>query len=170
MTQLRARRTRLRILRAIAERNGVAGFSHIKDSTGLSTGSIYYHIEHMSSYVTKDSKHYTITEEGLHFLQEADPKYDGIAPGKKEEQAQREESGRSEETVRNARYTEERHYVFVVMIVAAIALMVVRSLGGWQILPIFAGINPGAVMLLATIAAFLASFVILGRQSYPIIS
>ena len=100
-TQLRARRTRVKILRAIADKNGVAGFSDIKVSTGLSTGSIYYHLDRMGTYVTKDSKHYMITEEGLQFLREVDAKYSGlIAP--KREQAQ-PDFDRSEETVRQAR-------------------------------------------------------------------
>jgi predicted transcriptional regulator len=78
-TQLRARRTRIKILRAIADRNGVAGFSDIKFSTGLSTGSIYYHLERMGNYVTKDSKHYIITEEGLQLLRDVDSKYVSVA-------------------------------------------------------------------------------------------
>jgi len=101
-TQLRARRTRVKILRAIADKNGVAGFSDIKVSTGLSTGSIYYHLDRMGTYVTKDSKHYLITEEGLQFLREADAKYSGLIPPKREEQAQ-PDFDRSEETVRQAR-------------------------------------------------------------------
>ena len=67
-TQLRARRTRMKILKAIADRNGSAGFSEIKDATDLSTGSIYYHLERMVVYVTKRSKHYHITKEGLQLL------------------------------------------------------------------------------------------------------
>ena len=67
-TQLRARRTRMKILKAIADRNGSAGFSEIKDATDLSTGSIYYHLEQMVVYVTKRSKHYHITKEGLQLL------------------------------------------------------------------------------------------------------
>jgi DNA-binding transcriptional ArsR family regulator len=73
-TQLRARRTRVKILRAIADKNGSACFSEIRNATGLSTGSIYYHLERMGSYVNKDSKHYTITEEGLRMLRELDSK------------------------------------------------------------------------------------------------
>lgn len=67
-TQLRARRTRMKILKAIADRNGSAGFSEIKDATDLSTGSIYYHLERMVVYITKRSKHYHITKEGLQLL------------------------------------------------------------------------------------------------------
>ena len=67
-TQLRARRTRMKILKAIADRNGSAGFSEIRDATDLSTGSIYYHLERMVLYVTKRSKHYHITKEGLQLL------------------------------------------------------------------------------------------------------
>ena len=77
-TQLRARRTRIKILKAIADSNGVAGFSDIKLSTGLSTGSIYYHLERMGNYVTKNSRYYMITEEGLQLLREVDPKYTGV--------------------------------------------------------------------------------------------
>ncbi|HMH09701.1 MAG TPA: winged helix-turn-helix domain-containing protein, partial [Candidatus Nitrosopolaris rasttigaisensis] len=73
-TQLRARRTRIKILRAIADKNGSACFSEIRNATGLSTGSIYYHLERMGNYVNKDSKHYTITEEGLQMLRELDSK------------------------------------------------------------------------------------------------
>jgi DNA-binding transcriptional ArsR family regulator len=73
-TQLRARRTRIKILRAIADKNGSACFSEIRNATGLSTGSIYYHLERMTSYVNKHAKHYTITEEGLRMLHEFDSK------------------------------------------------------------------------------------------------
>ncbi|HXG06816.1 MAG TPA: hypothetical protein VNI77_05770, partial [Nitrososphaera sp.] len=116
-TQLRARRTRIKILRAIAEKNGLAGFSDIKSSTGLSTGSIYYHLERMSNYVTKDSKHYIITEEGLKFLREADPKYAGISPPlppKKEQQTTTKAAtqDRPEEPVRQARHFGARRLVF----------------------------------------------------------
>jgi predicted transcriptional regulator len=79
-TQLRARRTRIKILRAIAQKRGAARFSDIKNSTGLSTGSIYYHLERMADYVTKDSKEYTLTEQGLRFLQEIDHNYMDIHP------------------------------------------------------------------------------------------
>jgi DNA-binding PadR family transcriptional regulator len=80
-TQLRARRTRIKILRAIAERNGSAGFSDIRNATGLSTGSIYYHLERMENYVVKDSKHYTITNEGLQLLREIDEKSSSLRSG-----------------------------------------------------------------------------------------
>ncbi len=67
-TQLRARRTRIKILRAIAEKDGVAGFSEIRNSTKLSTGSIYYHLERMKNYVIKRSKNYILTPAGLDLL------------------------------------------------------------------------------------------------------
>jgi predicted transcriptional regulator len=79
-TQLRARRTRIKILRAIAGRNGSAGFSDIRNATGLSTGSIYYHLERMENYVIKDSKHYSITHEGLQLLREIDEKSSSLTP------------------------------------------------------------------------------------------
>jgi predicted transcriptional regulator len=74
-TQLRARRTRIKILRAIAEKRGAARFSDIRNSTGLSTGSIYYHLERMADYVGKNSKQYTLTDQGFQFLQEIDHSY-----------------------------------------------------------------------------------------------
>ena len=73
-TQLRARRTRIKILRAIADKNGSACFTEIRDATGLSTGSIYYHLERMGTYINKNSKHYIITEDGLQMLREHDGK------------------------------------------------------------------------------------------------
>lgn len=167
-TQLRARRTRIKILRAIADRNGVAGFSDIKVSTGLSTGSIYYHLERMGSYVTKDSKHYMITEEGLQFLRDSDPKYSGLAPPRKEEQAQ-PESGRSEETLRQSRHLAARHYAFAGIIAAVIAFSAAGVLTGWQVLAAFADINAGVFASVTVAAALLGSLVMLGRRSYPII-
>ena len=73
-TQLRARRTRIKILRAIADRNGSAGFSDIQNATALSTGSIYYHIERMRDYINKNAKNYSITKKGLQLLVEIDTK------------------------------------------------------------------------------------------------
>ena len=73
-TQLRARRTRIKILRAIADRNGSAGFSDIQNATALSTGSIYYHIERMREYIKKNAKNYSITKKGLQLLVEIDSK------------------------------------------------------------------------------------------------
>ena len=73
-TQLRARRTRIKILRAIADRNGSAGFSDIQNATALSTGSIYYHIERMKDYIKKNAKNYSITKKGLQLLVEIDSK------------------------------------------------------------------------------------------------
>ncbi len=69
-TQLRARRTRIKILRAITEKNGSASFSEIRDATGLSTGSIYYHLQRMSNYINKDSRHYIITKEGMQMFRQ----------------------------------------------------------------------------------------------------
>lgn len=171
-TQLRARRTRIKILRAIADRNGVAGFSDIKVSTGLSTGSIYYHLERMGNYVTKDSKHYMITEEGLQFLREADPKYSGLAPPKKEEQVQQpEDSSRSEEMVRQTRHGMRQYYVVAGIIMASIFAFAAAAgvLGGWQVLAVFAGVNTGVAASVIIAVALLVSFVMLGRRAYPII-
>ena len=73
-TKLRARRTRIKILRAIADRNGSAGFSDIQNATALSTGSIYYHIERMKDYIKKNAKNYSITKKGIQLLVEIDSK------------------------------------------------------------------------------------------------
>ena len=62
-------------MRAIAEKKGAARFSDIRNTTGLSTGSIYYHLERMAEYVGKNSKEYTLTDQGLRFLQEIDHGY-----------------------------------------------------------------------------------------------
>ena len=168
-TQLRARRTRIKILRAIADRNGMAGFSDIKVSTGLSTGSIYYHIERMGGYINKDSKHYMITEEGLQFLRESDPKYSGLTPPRKEEQVQEKDSGRPEEPARQSRFLGARQYAFAGITVAVIAFAVAGVLTGGQALAAFASINAGIAASVAVAAALLASLVMLGRRSYPII-
>ena len=102
-TQLRARLTRIKILRAIAERNGSAGFSEIRNATGLSTGSIYYHLERMEDYVTKDSKQYKITEEGLEPLREIDKKSAVYPTYNKEEETSTSLGVQTDETVRQPR-------------------------------------------------------------------
>jgi predicted transcriptional regulator len=164
-TQLRARRTRIKILKAIADKNGVAGFSDIKLSTGLSTGSIYYHLERMGNYVTKNSKYYMITEEGLQHLREVDPKYAEITPLKRtEEQAQPEGSGASEETIRRPRYLGVRHYAFIGVVLTAIAFAAAGLLTDWQAF----FLNVGVIASIASAATIAASFLMI-RYSYPAI-
>ncbi len=90
-------------MRAIAERNGSAGFSEIRNATGLSTGSIYYHLERMEDYVTKDSKQYKITEEGLELLREIDKKSVVYPTYNKEEETSTSLGVQSDETVRQPR-------------------------------------------------------------------
>jgi hypothetical protein len=92
-------------LRAIAARNGSAGFSEIRNATGLSTGSIYYHLERMGNYVTKDSKHYKITKEGLELLREIDSR-STVAPAhnkEEEEETSTSHGIQTEETIRQPR-------------------------------------------------------------------
>lgn len=60
----------MKILQAIVDSDGSAGFTEIKYATDLSTGSIYYHLGRMVHYVIKKSKQYYITKEGLELLQE----------------------------------------------------------------------------------------------------
>jgi hypothetical protein len=164
-TQLRARRTRIKILKAIADRNGVAGFSDIKLSTGLSTGSIYYHLERMGNYVTKSSKYYMITEEGLQLLREVDPKYAGITPIKRtEEQVQPEDSVTSEETIKRPRYLGVRQYAFVGVVLTAIAFAAAGLLTDWQAF----FLNAGVIASIASAATIAATFLMI-RYSYPVI-
>jgi predicted transcriptional regulator len=172
-TQLRARRTRIKILKAIADKNGVAGFSDIKLSTGLSTGSIYYHLERMGNYVTKSSKYYMITEEGLQLLREVDPKYAGVTPIKRtEEQVQPEEdsviseedSVTSEETIRRPRHLGVRRYAFVGVVLTAIAFAAAGLLTDWQAF----FLNAGVIASIASAATIAATFLMI-RYSYPAI-
>jgi predicted transcriptional regulator len=172
-TQLRARRTRIKILKAIADKNGVAGFSDIKLSTGLSTGSIYYHLERMGNYVTKSSKYYMITEEGLQLLREVDPKYAGVTPIKRtEEQVQPEEdsviseedSVTSEETIRRPRHLGVRRYAFVGVVLTAIAFAAAGLLTDWQAF----FLNAGVIASIASAATIAATFLMI-RYSYPVI-
>jgi predicted transcriptional regulator len=170
-TQLRARRTRIKILKAIADKNGAAGFSDIKLATGLSTGSIYYHLERMGNYVTKNSKYYVITEEGLQLLREVDPKYTGAATLKRtEEQVQPEEgSGTSEETseektISRPRYLGMRHYVFLGVVLTATAFAAAGLLTDWQAF----FLNAGVIASIASAATIVASFLMI-RYSYPAI-
>lgn len=60
----------MKILQAIVDSDGSAGFTEIKYATDLSTGSIYYHLGRMVRYVIKKSKQYYITKEGVELLQE----------------------------------------------------------------------------------------------------
>ncbi len=161
-TQLRARRTRIKILKAIADKNGVAGFSDIKLSTGLSTGSIYYHLERMGNYVTKNSKYYMITEEGMQHLRQVDPKYAGAAPVKRtEEQVHPEASGTSEETISRPRYLGVRHYAFGGVVLTAIAFAAAGLLTDWQAF----FLNAGVIASIASAATIVASFLMI-RYSY----
>ena len=162
-TQLRARRTRIKILKAIADKNGVAGFSDIKISTGLSTGSIYYHLERMGNYVTKSSKYYMITEEGLQHLREVDAKYSDVTPLKttEEEEIQPEDSDTSEEAIRRPRYLGVRHYAFLGVVLTAIAFAAAGLLTDWQAF----FLNAGVIASIASAATIAASFLML-RRSY----
>jgi DNA-binding MarR family transcriptional regulator len=126
-TQLRARLTRIKILRAIAERNGSAGFSEIRNATGLSTGSIYYHLERMGNYVTKDSKHYKITVEGLELLREIDKRSTVTPVHNKEEETSTSLGIQTEETIRQPQPLSEfiRDYstsLLVIMFVVFVSL------------------------------------------------
>jgi hypothetical protein len=174
-TQLRARRTRIKILKAIADRNGIAGFSDIKASTGLSTGSIYYHLERMGNYVIKDSKHYLITEEGLQLLREVDPKYMSIAsPSKTKEEDQPKttpsaSSGSvTEETVRQAPRWSLRQYAFVSVVVSVAVFALVGLFTNWQALYVFVGSNAGLIGI-SVVAGTLSTSIFMLKRSYAVI-
>ena len=180
-TQLRARLTRIKILRAIAARNGSAGFSEIRNATGLSTGSIYYHLERMGNYVTKDSKHYKITKEGLELLHEIDNR-STVTPAhnKEEEETPTPHGIQTEETIRQPRplsqlITDYSTSLFI------IAFLVFASLGVYvnlhTILPaifivIFGGneiiVNTSLISSFLVVVLLLMSFlVMLKRQMLP---
>jgi predicted transcriptional regulator len=174
-TQLRARRTRIKILRAIADRNGIAGFSEIKVATGLSTGSIYYHLERMGSYVTKDSKHYLITEEGLQLLREVDPRYAGISAIPKKEQDQSpldspstESSTSAEETSTQTRQWNLRKYTFLGLICAVAIFSIASLFTDWQALNIMAGMNANIITSIV-VAATLSVSILMLRSSPTIL-
>lgn len=114
-------------MRAIAERNGSAGFSEIRNATGLSTGSIYYHLERMGNYVTKDSKHYKITVEGLELLREIDKRSTVTPVHNKEEETSTSLGIQTEETIRQPQPLSEfiRDYstsLLVIMFVVFVSL------------------------------------------------
>ena len=182
-TQLRARLTRIKILRAIAARNGSAGFSEIRNATGLSTGSIYYHLERMGNYVTKDSKHYKITKEGLELLREIDNRSTVTPAHNKEEEEEETPTPhgiQTEETIRQPRplsqlITDYSTSLFI------IAFLVFASLGVYvnlhTILPaifivIFGGneiiANTSLISSFLVVVLLLMSFlVMLKRQMLP---
>ena len=175
-TQLRARRTRIKILRAIADRNGVAGFSDIKFSTGLSTGSIYYHLERMGNYVAKDSKHYMITEEGLQLLRDVDSKYASVAapppPATKvageHHHEPSEDSGRTEEAVRQVRHWGMRRYALAGALASVVVFVMAGLAANWQILSL--GMNAGLAASIAVAAALAVSLLAMsGRRTYSVI-
>ena len=175
-TQLRARRTRIKILWAIADRTGVAGFSDIKFSTGLSTGSIYYHLERMGSYVTKDSKHYIITEEGLRLLRDVDSKYASVAapppPARmaagEHHHEPSEDPGSTEEAVRQVRHWGMRQYALAGALASVVVFVMAGLAANWQILSL--GMNAGLAASIAIAAALAMSLLAMsGRRTYSVI-
>jgi predicted transcriptional regulator len=177
-TQLRARRTRIKILRAIADRNGVAGFSDIKFSTGLSTGSIYYHLERMGNYVTKDSKHYIITEDGLQLLRDVDSKYASVAAppppparkvaGEQHHHEPSEDFGRTEEAVRQVRHWGMRQYALAGALASVVVFVIAGLAANWQIPSL--GMNVGLAASIAVAAALAVSLLLMsGRRTYSVI-
>jgi uncharacterized membrane protein len=172
-TQLRARLTRIKILRAIAERNGSAGFSEIRNATGLSTGSIYYHLERMEDYVIKDSKQYKITEEGLELLREIDKKSAVYPTHNKEEETSTSLGDQTDETVRQPRPLSQliRDYSIPSLIITSLVFV---SLGLYlNITTIFPSIfienkvmaNSAVISLFLTSILMVVSFsIILKRQ------
>ena len=181
-TQLRARLTRIKILRAIAARNGSAGFSEIRNATGLSTGSIYYHLERMGNYVTKDSKHYKITKEGLELLREIDNR-STVTPAhnkEEEEETPTPHGIQTEETIRQPRPLSQLIIDYSTSLFI-IAFLVFASLGVYvnlhTILPaifivIFGGneiiANTSLISSFLVVILLLMSFlVMLKRQMLP---
>lgn len=67
----RGKKTRLKVLMALATNGGSASFTEIASLTDLSTGSIYYSIDKMKNFVTRKSKRYYLTERGVDVLRES---------------------------------------------------------------------------------------------------
>jgi DNA-binding MarR family transcriptional regulator len=60
---------RVRILEIIGEKGSVS-FTEIKRETGLSTGSIYYHLYYLKDYVARDAdRRYSLTDKGRRLLE-----------------------------------------------------------------------------------------------------
>jgi hypothetical protein len=174
-TQLRAKRTRIKILRAIAEKNGSAGFSDIKLGTGLSTGSIYYHLERMGSYVTKDAKHYVITEEGIKLLRESDSKYTKSVQSQDVEEKVRGE--RTEDTMRKADEQEESvgrdHFskmhrvAFIGGLLLVGTIGIVYFAGLADVMPLTLGTNANLFLLPVLASAVALFFAYKGNRIFP---
>ena len=174
-TQLRAKRTRIKILRAIADRNGAAGFSDIKLTTGLSTGSIYYHLERMGNYVTKDSKQYLITEEGLRLLREADSKYAKLPPPHGSEEKLREnpyeeprsKSQDAEEPASKRDYSKVQRVAVLggLAVLGSLGVLYLAFWGNFALLPISR--NASLILFIVLIAALASSFSFRGRRIFP---
>jgi hypothetical protein len=116
----------------------------------------------MGNYVTKNSKYYMITEEGLQLLREVDSKYADLTPLKRaEETVQPESSDTSEEAIKRPRYLRARHYVFLGIVLTAIAFSAVGLLTDWQAF----FLNAGVIASIASAATIAASFLMI-RYSY----
>ncbi|HEV8386013.1 MAG TPA: hypothetical protein VGQ03_00150 [Nitrososphaera sp.] len=174
-TQLRAKRTRIKILRAIAERNGTAGFSDIKVTTGLSTGSIYYHLEKMSNYVTKDAKHYVITEEGLGLLRETDSRFAKAPPshGKEErvhgnpDEARGTDDREPEESVARRDFSKlQRIVVFGgLALLGTLGMLHIALSGNLALIPL--RVNSAPIMFIALATALTLFFLFRRRLVIP---
>ena len=155
-------------MRAIADKNGSACFSEIRNATGLSTGSIYYHLERMGNYVNKDSKHYTITEEGLQMLRELDNKSSSSATYRNNEASETEIGRNVKQIGPVAEFIGEYSSVFVLGLV--IILVPVGLFENFHI--IFPSLSTAAKLIAnatlissLSIAALLSiSFVVLLRR------
>jgi DNA-binding transcriptional ArsR family regulator len=173
-TQLRARRTRIKILRAIAEKNGSAGFSDIRKATGLSTGSIYYHLERMEHYIIKDSKHYLITEEGLQLLREIDDKSMTSSPSpsnKKEKEPSISHGTQSEGAIRHASHLGQFHreYIFIPIVGAIVFIALELFINSHLIFPGISTVgkviaNASLISSLSITALLSVSFLLMSKR------
>lgn len=166
-TQLRARRTRIKILRAIAEKRGAARFSDIRNSTGLSTGSIYYHLERMADYVGKNSKEYALTEEGFRFLQEIDQSYIEKLPERISVSQKTVESRRLPKVSTSRLYLKEFFWLIpyagvVAVIVSLLQLNSTFGFPGLDLDNIIA--NASLISSLSTTGILSAAFLIMARK------
>jgi len=154
-------------LRAIAEKKGAARFSDIRNITGLSTGSIYYHLERMAAYVGKNSKEYTLTDQGFRFLQEIDHSYVDNRPEQiSVSQKVMEERMPSRESIGRQSLKEFMWIIpYAVIVVAIISVLQVNSALGLPGLDLEKMIaNASLISALSITGILTAAFLIIFRR------
>jgi hypothetical protein len=132
----------------------------------------------MGNYVTKDSKHYIITEEGLQLLRDVDSKYASVAAppppparkvaGEQHHHEPSEDSGRTKEMVRQVRRWGMRQYALAGALASVVVFVIAGLAANWQIPSL--GMNVGLAASIAVAAALAVSLLLMsGRRTYSVI-